>query len=128
MLLRPAGLHDISFLTECFLQSMQCAITALVGNGNASGKPNCLDGKELFYLGPDGSLMAVPIDSTGPFHGGVPRTLFPLRLASLAVSSNNTGQVYAATKDGQRFLVNAALPSSAAPLTVLLNWTSAIQK
>jgi eukaryotic-like serine/threonine-protein kinase len=87
------------------------------------------DGKELFYLGADGMLMAVPIDATGEFRGGVPEALFPLRLGALAVSYNNTGQVYAATKDGQRFLVNARpQQSSVAPLTVVLNWTAAIQK
>ena len=35
------------------------------------------DGKELFYLGADGTLMAVPIDATGQFDAGVPQALFP---------------------------------------------------
>ena len=40
-----------------------------------------------------------------------------------------TSQVYAVTKDGQRFLVNARpQQSSAAPLTVVVNWTATIQK
>ena len=73
--------------------------------------------------------MAVPIDATGDFNSGVPKALFPLYLGSLAASFNNTGHVYAATKDGQRFLVNARPQKSAvAPLTVVLNWTAAIQK
>ena len=39
-------------------------------------------------------------------------------------------QVYAVTKDGQRFLVNATpqKSSGAAPLTVVLNWTAAIHR
>ena len=37
------------------------------------------DGKELFYLGADGTLMAVPIDATGQFDAGVPQALFPDR-------------------------------------------------
>ena len=66
------------------------------------------DGKELFYLAADGTMMAVPINATGQqFHGGVPQTLFPLRWAHRAADCNNTGQVYAVTKDGRRFLVNA---------------------
>jgi hypothetical protein len=38
--------------------------------------------------------------------------------------------VYAVTKDGKRFLVNARpqQSSSVAPLTVVVNWTAAIQK
>ena len=40
-----------------------------------------------------------------------------------------TRQGYAVTKDGKRFLVNARpQQSSAAPLTVVVNWTAAIQK
>ncbi len=37
------------------------------------------DGKELFYLGADGTMMAVPIDATGQFDAGVPQALFPHR-------------------------------------------------
>jgi eukaryotic-like serine/threonine-protein kinase len=87
------------------------------------------DGKELFYLEADGTLMAVPINGTGEFHAGVPKALFTLRLGAPTASSNNTGQVYAVTKDGQRFLASARpAQSSAAPLTVVVNWTSTIQK
>ena len=35
------------------------------------------DGKELFYLGADATLMAVPIDATREFEAGVPQALFP---------------------------------------------------
>jgi Tol biopolymer transport system component len=87
------------------------------------------DGRELFYVGADGTLMAVPIDSTGEFHAGVPQALFTLHLAAGARSSNNSGHVYAATKDGQRFLaISTREQSSQSPLTVRLNWTAAIQR
>ena len=88
------------------------------------------DGKELFYLGPDATLMAVPIDATRHLVAGVPQALFPTG-GPLGVNVNRvtTGQVYAVTKDGKRFLVNATpQQSAAAPLTVVVNWTSAIQK
>ena len=82
------------------------------------------DGRELFYLGLDRTLMAVPIDATDHFEAGVPQALFPTGAMTFTIS-----QVYAATKDGKRFLVNA-MPqqSSVTPLTVLVNWTAAIQK
>jgi len=55
---------------------------------------------------------------------GVPQELFPTNAAIF-----NTSPGYAVTKDGQRFLVNARpQQSSVAPLTVVLNWTAAIQK
>ena len=71
--------------------------------------------------------MAVPIptstDATGQFGAGVPQALFPTG------ARTNTSQVYAVTKDGKRFLVNARpQQSSVAPLTVVVNWTATIQK
>ena len=82
------------------------------------------DGKELFYLGADGTMMAVPIDATGQFDAGVPQALFPTGARAIQHQP-----VYAVTKDGKRFLVNARpQQSSVAPLTVVVNWTAAIQK
>ncbi len=87
------------------------------------------DGKELFYLGADGSLMAVPVNTSDHFEAGVPQTLFPTgaRLNDFGRFGDD-GQVYAVTKDGTRFLVIGPRKSDAAPLTVVLNWTAAIQK
>jgi dipeptidyl aminopeptidase/acylaminoacyl peptidase len=82
------------------------------------------DGKELFYLAADRTLMAIPIDTTSEFEAGVPTALF-----RADVSTFNNSQVYAVTKDGKRFLVNARpQQSSVAPLTVVVNWTASIQK
>ena len=73
--------------------------------------------------------MAVAVTATDDqFHAEVPKALFPVHLGALSASFSNTGHVYAVTKDGQRFLVNSGAQSGAAPLTVVLNWTSAIQK
>ena len=80
------------------------------------------DSKELFYLDAAGAMTAVPIDLTASSPAGLPRTLFPAE----AVSVYN---MYAVTRDGQRFLVNR--PESAGttpPLTVIVNWTSTLQK
>jgi len=78
------------------------------------------DGKELFYLDAAGAMTAVPIDLTTGSAAGLPKTLFPAGV----VSNNN---MYAVTKDAQRFLVNrnAAI---ATPLTVIVNWISTLQK
>jgi Tol biopolymer transport system component len=61
------------------------------------------DGRELFYLTPDSTLVAVPIAATaGGLEPGTARPLFQnrdLRLASVA-----GGAPYEATADGQRFL------------------------
>jgi hypothetical protein len=83
------------------------------------------DGKELFYLRADATMIAVSIDATGPFGTGVPQALFP----TSAPTSNFFRHVYSVTKDGQRFLVNARPQQpGVAPLTVVVNWMAAIQK
>ena len=56
---------------------------------------------------------------------GLPRALFHANVSTLA-----RNQVYAVTKDGQRFLV-AVTPqksSGVAPLTVVLNWTASLDR
>jgi eukaryotic-like serine/threonine-protein kinase len=81
------------------------------------------DGKELFYLDGDGAMTVVPIAAGDTFEAGVPTTLFGTAVLGLQ-------QVYAVTRDGQRFLINARPQSAitAAPLTVIVNWTSTLQQ
>jgi Tol biopolymer transport system component len=90
------------------------------GGGQPVWRP---DGKELFFLGPDGTMMAAAIDGTGQF--GVPKALFPaIHPSALTLGTRQ----YAVTKDGERFLVNIRpQQSSVTPLTVVINWTAAIQ-
>jgi Tol biopolymer transport system component/DNA-binding winged helix-turn-helix (wHTH) protein len=82
------------------------------------------DGRELFYLAADGTMMAVPVRTGRSFDAGRPQALFASNAWKLRLT-----QVYAVTKDGQRFLVNAMPPTSAvaAPLTVVLNWMASIR-
>jgi len=61
------------------------------------------DGKELFYLTPDSTLVAVPIAATaGALEPGTARPLF--RNRDLPMATGTGGAPYAATVDGQRFL------------------------
>jgi len=78
------------------------------------------DGKEIFYLGAKGMLMAVPVDTKDAFSTGVPAPLFPFH--GRAQISSTDLFMYDVSKDGQRFLVNRyAKPDHIAPLTVVLN-------
>jgi Tol biopolymer transport system component/DNA-binding winged helix-turn-helix (wHTH) protein len=83
------------------------------------------DGRELFYLAADGTMMTVAVGGGPSFDAGRPRPLFSPNAWRLTAN-----QVYAVTKDGQRFLVNATLPKSSgeAAVTVVLNWTAAIHR
>jgi len=80
------------------------------------------DGRELFYLAPDGTLMSVAVDgTTAAFRAEAPRALFHAPVASFV------GYHYAVTKDGQRFLVNTAVPTPL-PVTVVSDWTAALKR
>jgi len=80
------------------------------------------DGKELFYVAPDGKLMAVPVNgNSGAFTMGKPTELFLTHLWG-GGSNSVTNQQYAVSRDG-RFLMNINIDSAiVSPITILLNW------
>ena len=76
-----------------------------------------LDGKELFYIAPNLTLMSVSLEPTGTgLQVGTPVLLFQSSVRDYEVSS-----------DG-RFLMNVAVEQTAAPLTVVLNWAAGLKK
>src|SRR5271156_3822507 len=78
------------------------------------------DGKEIFYIGADSPLTAVPVSSPGNFASGNPTPLFRTQLRAPVSSTDQFS--YDVTKDGQRFLVNRyAKPAQIAPLHIILN-------
>ena len=85
------------------------------------------DGRELFYLAPDGRLMVADVRaSTTSFETGGPRALFDTGVRGLFLDRRNH---YVVTRDGQRFLVNVtAEDDSIAPITVILNWEATLPK
>ena len=80
------------------------------------------DGNELYFVAPDGKLMAVPVDGRGAeFRAGAPVPLFSPAFTESAAVSPFTLQ-YDVARDG-RFLINMTLDKvSATPITVILNW------
>jgi len=91
------------------------------------------DGRELFYIGLDGRLMAVPVKSGDTFERGTETALFQTPLATGVVQGSFRYDVNA---DGKRFLMisrNAAAGASQASvgdstLTAVVNWTAALRK
>jgi Tol biopolymer transport system component len=78
------------------------------------------DGKEIFYIGPNGTMMAVPVNAGESFATGSPVSLFQFN-ARPPISSTDVFS-YDVSKDGKRFLVNRyAKPDSIAPLTIILH-------
>jgi Tol biopolymer transport system component len=80
------------------------------------------DGKELIFLGPNGTPMAVDITTSPSFQAGVPKPLFTMPAGAGA---------WDVTADGKRFLVAMPLQSQQnanTPITVVLNWEAALKK
>lgn len=79
------------------------------------------DGRELFFNTPDRKLMSVDIRPGNAFDASPPKALFEIP------GQVNNGR-FIATLDGQRFLMPLQRQDQAQPLTVILNWPSAIKK
>jgi Tol biopolymer transport system component len=76
------------------------------------------DGTELFYVAPDGMLMAVRVRTGATFEAGTTVPLFRLR-----------GTAYDVGRNGERFVTNEPVgPEKTQPITVVLNWTEALKK
>ena len=75
------------------------------------------DGKELFYLTPDQTLMAVAIRGK-PDQAGSPEPLFTTPIVQYRSRMN-----YASSADGKRFLVNTRLEAAPHAIHVIANWS-----
>ena len=80
------------------------------------------DGKEIFYVAPDKTLMAVSVTAGNSFENESPVALFATRIANGGLTGDRNRYIVAA--DGQRFLVSNVLDEEAKPLTVVLNWNA----
>ena len=78
------------------------------------------DGRELFYVALDGTLMAVPIEPRDEaLVAGDATPLFKLHVGPLQGVSRHS---YAVSRDGQRFLVDTLVEEAASPISLILNW------
>jgi Tol biopolymer transport system component len=75
------------------------------------------DGRELFYIAPDGALMAVAVSPESPEFGR-PHKLFDtgLHLHSYSIWMNQ----YSVAKDGQTFLLNRSAEASPVAMTAII--------
>ena len=85
------------------------------------------DGKELFYLSAEGKMMAVAVKSGTSFEAGSPAALFQTHRRQPVSSLDRFS--YDVSGDGQRFLIATKVDeANAAPLSVILNWASEMEK
>jgi len=86
------------------------------------------DGKELFYLSAEGKMMAVAMTPGAGFKAGSPVALFQTTHRRQSISAQDRFS-YDVSGDGQRFLINTKMDeANTAPLSVLLNWASEMEK
>jgi hypothetical protein len=88
------------------------------------------DGKELFYVAPDGTVMSVEVSGGTVFEPQAPKPLFKPK--GLFPRGSNESLSWDAGSDGKKFIL-AVSPSAtgAAPLirfVVVLNWPSLLKK
>jgi Tol biopolymer transport system component len=108
---------------EVYVQPLQAPGEKLRLSTNGGAQPRWRkDGRELFYLALDGTMMAVPITAGATLVPGIPKSLF-----QTGITVNPTIDQFAVTGDGQRFLLVLPL-ESAPPISVVLNWSAALPK
>ncbi|MBL8296577.1 MAG: PD40 domain-containing protein [Bryobacterales bacterium] len=81
------------------------------------------DGKELYWLEQDGTLMAVEVNTGPALRLGIPRALFETRI-------QNSFEGYDVAKDGKRFLVPLPVQDreNSRPVTVIQNWLAGARR
>ncbi len=85
------------------------------------------DGKELFFLSPEGKMMAVPVMTGNSFEAGSPITLFQTHLRQPISSTDMVS--YDVSRDGKRFLINTKVDEpNTTHLSIMLHWASELAR
>jgi serine/threonine protein kinase len=83
------------------------------------------DGKEIFFVDIEGTLMSVAINSFQPFTAGNPEALF----FSHIVGTRSFFHEFDVSPDGKRFLINSRIEDAKeVPLVLVNNWTAGLKK
>jgi Tol biopolymer transport system component len=77
------------------------------------------DGKELYYMSPDGMLMAVAADSEGD-------QIQLKSMTPLFQTDWELGKAYDVAPGGQRFIVNEVAIQDDTPISIVVNWQAGL--
>lgn len=87
------------------------------------------DGRELYYRTPEGKVLAVAVKTETMFDRGTPEVLFQGHPTISTLSTLAPFPAWDANPDGSRFLLLApSLEFTTSPFTIVLNWTSLLEK
>ena len=82
------------------------------------------DGKEIFFLALDGTMMAADVTLGKDVQASVPRALFKTPL-----QKGSDRHIYSVTGDGKRFILRMPDPRQVStPITMVLNWPALAKK
>jgi Tol biopolymer transport system component len=130
--LSPDGHHvayvsDESGRGEVYVQGFPHAGTKWAISSGGGDQPRWRqDGKELFFLAPNSTLMSVEV-AAGPsgFEASAPKKLFSTNLPQLTVIGMRNS--YLVADNGRRFLV-MVVPATESDVQVVLNWPEALRR
>ena len=77
------------------------------------------DGKELFFVSPEGTMMAIGFDPTSGLPKGAPQALFQTQIWM------GDNRPYAVDKNGERFLLSIAPEPR---VTVVMDWRALVNR
>ena len=85
------------------------------------------DGRELYFIAPDGKLMAASVATSGrTFEARAPHTLFATRLPGNGIVQFNPQ--YTVSRDGRFLIAQPTEQSGSSPITLILHWHPQHQK
>jgi eukaryotic-like serine/threonine-protein kinase len=115
-----AYVSDESQQREVYVRSFPEGPVKLQISTSGGGEPQWRgDGRELFYISPDNSIMSVEIRSTGgSIDPSAPQALFTANVDQNKSIRNQ----YAVSPDGQRFLLLSLADRAASPIVAVINW------
>jgi hypothetical protein len=97
-----------------------------ISNGGGDQPKWRSDGRELFYITPDGKIMAAPVTVGANFDAGTVSVLFQANPREMVATSEQV--TYDVSKDGERFLINTRLKTGTTPMSIVLNWTAKLTR
>ena len=85
------------------------------------------NGKELYYLGSDGRVYAVPlVFGAGRVRAGQPEPLFTIDAEALATMHSPAS--FDVSPDGSRFVIPSMTPGESSALVVMQDWESLVAR
>jgi Tol biopolymer transport system component/DNA-binding winged helix-turn-helix (wHTH) protein len=118
---------------EVYLQSFEAGESPrlvgerrLVSHNGAAAIRWRPDGKELFYLGGDSRVYAVPITLSPKLQIGEPSPLFAISTEARAALHSFMG--FDVSPDGQRFLIPILTSSERSEIVVIQNWEAGLAR